>query len=310
MKVMNYTKYGAAQVLTPAERPTPRPGKQQALVRVHATSVNPIDWKLRSGSIRFVMPQRFPVTPGFDVAGVIEALGEDMGAFHVGQRVYARLNSPGGASATHALADAAVLAAMPDGLSFTDGAAIPLAGLTAWQALVTQGGLQAGQRVLVIGASGGVGHFGVQIAKAKGAFVAGVCSGRNAALVRDLGADVVHDYTTAPDLSEHGPYDLVLDCIGTYDVAQLEAAMRDGGARLCPNLNPRELLRWALPRRVRTLPVLLKARAVDLDALSALVERGALRVHIDSTFPLEQLAQAHERSESGRVTGKVVVTVD
>lgn len=196
MKAMTLDAYGLSP--KPAELPVPEPGAGEVRVRVKATSVNPIDWKQASGAARPVVTARFPkFVPAYDVAGVVDALGPGVGGFAEGQAVHARIKGEaGGANAELTLITTDVLHAMPEGMTFLQAAGLPLAGLTALQALRDHAGLPmtgATQRVLVNGASGAVGLFGVQLARAAGAQVTGVCSGRNAELVRSHGASEVLD---------------------------------------------------------------------------------------------------------------------
>ena len=214
MKTIQFNAYGGPEQLILAEVPTPQPGPGQVLVEVAASAVNPIDWKLHSGLLRWVRPVRFPATPCFDFAGEVKALGPQTSGFKPGERVFGMLPMRAyGAAAEYLAVDAAYVAAMPGNLSFQEAAGLPLAGMTALQALRDQGRLAANQRVLIVGASGGVGHYAVQIAKALGAQVTGVCSTRNIDLVRSLGADAVIDYTRNEAMSQHGPFDLIFDTV-------------------------------------------------------------------------------------------------
>jgi NADPH:quinone reductase-like Zn-dependent oxidoreductase len=311
MKVMEYRRYGAPRdVLEEAERDVPVPGPSQVLVKVEASSVNPIDWKRASGTYRIVMPTRFPLVPGFDLAGTVAALGPGVTAFALGDRVHARVSDPrGGASAAFAIAGLDTLARMPASMSMVDGAALPLVGLTALQGLRNEGGLSLEKpagRVMVIGASGGVGHLAVQLAK--GAHVTGVCSTRNVELVRSLGVDAVVDYTRADAFTGLEPFDLILDCVGG-EPGRFLPLVREGGRYVSAVPTPSVLLRGAvnalMGKQVRA--VMMKTNAADLALLDGWYEEGRLRVVIDSRFPLERLAEAWERSASGRAAGKVVV---
>lgn len=312
MKAMQFSAYGGPEKLSLVEVPRPRPGNGEVLIRVAASSVNPVDWKMASGAFRLLIPVKFPSTPGFDLAGTVEELGSGVTGFTVGQRVHARaLTSV--ASAEYAVAGISVVTTIPEGMSFAEAAALPLAGMTALQGLRDECGLPmsgATQRVLVVGASGGVGHLGVQIARAAGAYVVGVCSGRNAALVRDLGAQEVVDYTQPDPYRGQAPFDVVLDCVSDNPFSFLPFLTGSGTyATTLPG--PKVFLRSAINlisgRKAR--PVLLKSNAPDLAFLDGLFTAGKLKVVIDSRYPLSELGAAWTRSISGRAVGKLVVEV-
>lgn len=313
MKAMQYEGYGGPDKLRCADVPRPEPGAAQLLVRVAAASVNPVDWKLHDGTYRWVLPMRFPSTPGFDLAGEVVAVGANVRRFKPGERVYAMSDiRPGRASAEYVVIGEAAAARPPANLSAREAAALALAGLTALQCLRDLGRLRAGQRVLVIGASGGVGHLAVQIAKAYGAHVTGVCSTRHVALVRGLGAERVVDYTREPSFLAPGAYDVILDLIVREPIRALLAALTTSGVYVStlPSLM-RVAAALILPaiskKRVRVVSV--KPRGRDLDELRRLCEAGALRPVIDKTFRLEDLAAAHAYSRQGKTTGKIAVDV-
>ena len=313
MKAMQYQGYGDPSRLTLVEAPRPAPGASQLLVRVAASSVNPVDWKLHDGSYRWLVPVRFPSTPGFDLAGEVVEAGANVRRFKPGERVYAMSDiRPGRAAAEYAVVGEAAAALMPANLDAAQAAALPLAGLTALQGLRDLGGVRAGQRVLVIGASGGVGHLAVQIAKAYGAHVTGVCSFRHTAMVRGLGAERVIDYTREPDYLASGPYDLILDLIVQQPVRELLGALTDRGVYVSSlpsggRIAAAVLLPVASRKRVKMIGV--KPRGADLDELRRLCEAGALRPVIEKRFALEELAAAHAYSRHGRTAGKITVVV-
>jgi NADPH:quinone reductase-like Zn-dependent oxidoreductase len=284
------------------------------LVRVEATSVNPIDWKRGSGKLKLVMPAFLPLVPGYDVAGTVVEAGGRATEFPVGTRVHARISdSRGGASAEFALVSLDVLTRIPEGMSSADAAALPLAGMTALQGLRDTLGLPlkgARQRVMVVGASGGVGHFAVQIAASTGATVIGVCSTRNVELVRGLGAKEVIDYSKSDAFAGLAPVDLVLDCVDG-NAAPYLPHIAAGGRYASPVITPGLLAKQVLNplARVKELMVMLKPNAADLGVLDRLWKHGQLKVVIDSTFPLEKLGEAWAKSISGRSVGKLVVEV-
>jgi NADPH:quinone reductase-like Zn-dependent oxidoreductase len=315
MKAMQFRRYGGPDVLEITTVAAPTPGPSQLLVQVAATSINPIDWKRASGAYRLLMPVQFPSIPGYDIAGTVAAVGSGVPGFSVGQRVHARIaEAAGGASAEFAVVGVDVVSAMPDGMTMNDAAALPLAGMTALQALRDGAQLSmsgTSDRVLVVGASGGVGHVAVQIAKAAGAFVVGVCSAKNAALVRSLGADDVVDYAAADPFAAQQPFEVVLDCVGG-DASKWAKQLKKGGRYASVLPTPGLFLRsfFNAVSSTRAVPVMLKPTAADLAWLDRLYAAGQLKVVIDSTFSLEQLAGAWERSITGRAAGKIVVEVN
>jgi NADPH:quinone reductase-like Zn-dependent oxidoreductase len=313
MRAVTYRAYGGPEKLQLVDLPKPAPGPGEVLVRVLASSVNPVDWKIASGKFRLIMPAKFPRVPGFDLAGEVVEVGPGVSDFAPGARVHARISGKGGTSAELAVAGVDVTAPMPAGMDPGEAAGLPLAGMTALQGLRDRAGLPtagARERVLVVGASGGVGHLAVQIARASGATVVGVCSARNAELVAGLGAHEVIDYNASDPYRGQAPFDIVLDCVGG-DPAPWTPLLGPGGRYASCVPGPKVFLRAALnplsSRKVRA--VLLKSRAADLRFLDGLVEAGKLRVVVDSRFPLAELAKAWERSRSGRAVGKIIVDV-
>lgn len=314
MRAITFRAYGGPEQLVLVDLPRPAPGPGQLLVRVLASSVNPVDWKRASGVYRLILPVKFPCVPGYDLAGEVVELGAGVRDFTVGARVHARIGeSHGGASAEYAVVGVDVTTPIPAGMDVGEAAGLPLAGMTALQGLRDRAGMPAdaaGVRVLIVGASGGVGHLAVQIARAAGATVVGVCSGRNAALVAALGAHEVLDYTATDPYRGQAPFAIVLDCVAGEPGAWLPL-LGPGGRYVSCVPNGATLLRSAFnmftDKQVRA--VMMKSRAADLAHLDRLVDAGKLRVVIDRRFKLEALAQAWERSISGRATGKIVIDV-
>jgi NADPH:quinone reductase-like Zn-dependent oxidoreductase len=313
MRAMSYATFGGVEQLRAVDVPRPAPGEGQVLVRVRRASVNPVDWKIGSGKLRFLMPVSLPAIPCLDIAGEVEELGPGVRDFAVGAAVHARVGAfPGRGAAEFAVAGVDVTAPIPDGMSLEDAAAIPLAGLTALQGL-RAGGLPdagAGQRVLVVGASGGVGHFGVQIARAAGAHVTGVCSARNAELVASLGAHETVDYAAAGAYDGKAPWDVVLDCVGSAPGFFMPKLAANGHYASCV-AGPGTLLRLLCnPFSGRKAhAVMVRSNATDLTFLDRLYAAGKLKVVIDSRFPLEKLSEAWIRSMGGRSVGKIIVEV-
>jgi NADPH:quinone reductase-like Zn-dependent oxidoreductase len=315
MRAMIYRAYGGPERLELVDAGRPSPGPGQVLVRVIASSVNPVDWKLASGRLRLFMPVKLPFVPGFDVAGDIVELGRGVTGYSVGDRVHARITMNGGtgACADFAVVGSDVLAKAPPGMEPGEAAGLPLAGMTALQALRDQAGLPldgASGRVLVVGASGGVGHIAVQIACAAGATVVGVSSERNLELVSSLGAHEVIDYNKPNPYAGQTPFHIVLDCVGPSPFPWLRL-LGSGGRYVTPMPGPgvfiRSLLNPVTGKKVRA--VMLRSNAADLRILDRLVEAGKLRVVIDTRYPLTDLRSAWQRSQSGRTAGKIVIDV-
>lgn len=312
MRAMQYPAYATPPVLVDVPKPVPSAG--QVLVRVVAASVNPVDWKQASGALRLVMPVKLPCVPGYDLAGVVDSVGPGVTTFTAGTRVHVRLaGTQGGACAQYALTTPHMLVPMPATMDFHTAAGLPLAGMTALQGLRDQLGIPmqgATDRVLVVGASGGVGHLAVQIARAAGAHVTAVCSARNADRVSQLGAHQVVDYARPDGFAGVPPFDAVLDCVADDPSSWLPRLTLTGRyASTVPG--PRTLLRVPLNllgwRRVR--PVMLNANATDLAFLDGLFQAGKLRVLVDSRHPLDALGAAWAVSKSGRAVGKILVDV-
>ncbi|CAN5917220.1 NADP-dependent oxidoreductase [soil metagenome] len=313
MQAVVYTKYGSPEVLEVHTLPNPKPQAHEVLVRVMAAAVNPIDFKVRQGKTWFLTGLGFPKKLGADLSGVVVEVGEQVRQFKSGDQVYAMISAvKGGSYAEYVAVPEKLLAHKPANLSHEEAAAVPLAGLTALQALRNEGRLQAGQRVLINGSSGGVGTFAVQLAKVMGGEVTGVCSTRNLALCRELGADRVIDYTEQEVTDQpKGSFDLIFDTVGTlpYDKARL--LLTSQGTHVTTQPMPYEYTQSFLSRLVpggrRIRVVLTKKIARDLQYLTRLLESGQIRPVLDSVFPLREIRQAHERSESGRAAGKIVL---
>jgi NADPH:quinone reductase-like Zn-dependent oxidoreductase len=285
-------------VLVLEEAPRPEPGPTEVLVRVAAAGVNPVDWKVRAAGGLLGEP---PFTVGWDVAGVVEELGPGVTWLEPGDRVFGMPRFPKQAAcyAEYVTSPSRQLARVPDGLSDVEAAAIPLAGLTAWQALVDTADVGEGTRVLVLGAAGGVGHFAVQIAKARGAWVAGTSSPEKHGFLAELGADEALD-KNAVSAEE---IDVVLDTVGGRVGLDALPAMRDGGLLVTVSASSVSQLREAAAGRVRIAGILVEPDRAGLEGLTG------VRPHIDATFPLAEASRAHELGEQGRTRGKIVLTI-
>lgn len=317
MKAIVMSAVGGPEVLQLAELPTPAPGPNQILVRVHAAGVNPIDYKLRqTGALGFGPGKVL----GFDAAGTVAETGPGVADFQPGDRVfYSPDFSLPGAYAQFNLVHAHLVAPMPANLSFEQAAVIPLAGMTAWDGLFTRGGLALGQTALITAANGGVGSIALQLAKAAGAFVLATCSTRTAAFVQSIptacgqGPDRLLNYQTDnwPELIKTQcpqGLDLVYDCAGQDVVSRCIPLMKPLG-RIVTIVNPSGKLDEGYRRNVALHFEFLQRRRSTLDLLKTLLERGHIVPLLDSVLPLERAAEAHRRLEAGGVKGKIVLRI-
>ena len=322
MKAMVQDTYGSAEVLELRDIAKPEIGDDEVLVRVRAAGVNPADWAVMSGLPYIARPVYGLRKPkngvrGTDVAGHVEAVGTAVTRFRPGDEVFGWCV---GSYAEYAAASEDALELKPANLTFEQAAAIPMAGLVALQAVRDQGNVQAGQSVLVNGASGGIGTFAVQIAKSLGAEVTGVCSTRNVDMVRSIGADHVIDYTK-DDFTQGGRrYDFILDNVANHSLSDLRRALTPTGA-LVPNgggfdnhwfaSGGRVISAHVLKRSVdpRLRPFLLSSKLADLVVLKGLIEAGKITPVIDRTYPLSETPQAIGHVGEGHARGKVAITV-
>ena len=319
MRVVTARRYGGPEVLRLEDAPAPVAGEGQVLVHVRASSVNPVDWHELRGTpylVRIGRGLARPTTPemGTDVAGIVEAVGPGVTRWSVGDEVF---GMGVGAWAEQMVVREDGLARRPDSVSAADAGAVAVAGLTALQGLRTVGGLRPGQRVLVNGASGGVGHLAVQIAKLLGGTVTAVTSTPNIGLVTRLGADDVVDYTAEDFATQIPRYDLVLDLVGNRPLGELRRVLTSEGTIVLCGAPPGRwigplvpVIRGAIVTRVsqHTVRSFLAHRVeADLQQLGEWLGTTALRVVLESSAPLESIAEAVARSETGRVRGKVGV---
>ena len=309
MRIVRQQTLGGPEVLEVGDAPVPDPAPTEVLVHMSAAGVNPVDWKTRARGAFLGDP---PFTVGWDVAGVVEELGRGVTRFAVGDRVFGMPRFPreAAAYAEYVTSPSRQLARIPEGLEDVAAAALPLAGLTAWQALVETADIQPGQRVLISAAAGGVGHLAVQIARARGAYVIGTARAAKHPFLTELGADETIDYTTEDVAERAGAVDIVLDLVGDETTSSVLPALRDGGIFITvPSGADLDALRELAGGRVRVTDILVEPDRLGLEVLAKLVESGALRPHISATFPLEEAAHAHELGETGRTQGKLVLTM-
>ena len=333
MKAVICEQYGGPEVLQIAnDVPVPQPGPNGVLIRARATSVNPVDWKLRAGWLSGLWKLRFPVIWGCDISGVVEQVGGSVTLFKPGDEVYGFKHGKVGETYRGTYAEFAVLpentvAHKPARLSHEEAAAVPLAALTAWQALVGHGRIQPGSKVLIHAAAGGVGTFAVQIAKSFGAYVAATASLRNHELLRQLGADQLIDYTREKIEDKLSGYDVVLDGVGESVWGSSLRVLRRGGKLVTLAIpiphGPAGRAKFfstaiagvmsglgrALLRGRAFLMTQVKARGGELEKINALIEACKLKPIVEKVYPLEQIAEAHRVSEQGHVRGKLAIKI-
>jgi NADPH:quinone reductase-like Zn-dependent oxidoreductase len=311
MKVVRIHRFGGPEVLALEDLPAPQPGEGEVLIAVRAASVNPVDYKIRQGG--FVPPDKLPMTLGRDVSGTIAKLGAKAGAgdgggvLREGDAVYAMLAPDQGGYAEQVLARATDLAAKPSTLDHVHAAAVPLAALTAWQGLFDHGGLRDGQRVLIHGAAGGVGHFAVQFARAKGATVFATAAGKDLDFVRSLGADTAIDYQAQRFEEVARDIDLVLDLIAGETQQRSWSVLKPGGIIVSSLQKPDEA--EARRRQARGTNYVAKPSGAQLVEIGRLIDAGQVRPVVSATLPLAEAARAQVRLEQEHLRGKVVLTI-
>jgi NADPH:quinone reductase-like Zn-dependent oxidoreductase len=310
MKAVRFHEFGGPEVLRYEDVDRPRPAAAQVLIRVAATSFNPVDAAMRSGFLQQVFPVALPHTPGIDVAGTLAEIGEGVAGWSVGEAVVGFLPmTEDGASAEFVLAPAELLTGAPTSIPLVDAAALPSTSLSAWQALFEQADLKAGQRVLVNGAGGGVGGYALQLAKQAGATVIATASPRSRDAVEALGADRIVDYTaTAVTEAISEPVEVVLNLVNApeSDLAGLTDLVSDGGV-LVSTTSP---VRDDPGRDVRSVRLFVRSDAGQLATIVERVDSGELRVDVSERFPLSEIARVHELGEAGKFRGKVILTPD
>lgn len=317
MRAVRYDRFGPPDVLKVVEIAEPLPLAGEVKVKIFAASLDPLDWKIRAGHVRWVpMFARPPRTVGVELAGEIVGVGGGPGPRHVGERVFGSLLPFGrdGSCAEYAVIAAHRVVPIPPGVSFEHAAAAPVAGGTAVQALVDDAKLAAGQRVLITGAAGGVGHLAVQMAKHLGAYVVGTCSASNVEFVRGLGADEVVDYATGDLTARSDRFDLVFDAVDALDWRRARTLLVRGGLYLGTGGSLSAAIGTAagalvspLLQGTRAQTFVLKSSGANCQRLAGLLASGVLKPHIAHRVALEDVAQAQRRMETGHGRGKTVV---
>lgn len=311
MKAIVLNRFGAPENLVLENIPEPIISEQEVLVQVKAISLNPVDFKTRSGkALASKLEHENPIILGWDIAGIVIETGAGVTNFRVGDPVFGMINFPGHgkAYAEYVAAPANQLAMIPENISFLEASAGSLAALTAWQALVHQANVKAGDRVLIHAASGGVGHFAVQIAKHFGAHVIGTSSANNKDFVLSLGAGEHIDYKAQQFETVVSEIDIVLDTIGGDYIDRSLEILKPGGIliSIVSGMNE-QVAEKAAVKNIRGIRILVQSSGTDMQSLAEGFEKGWLKAHVSQTFPLGKMADAHLQLESGRTVGKIVV---
>ena len=308
MKAIRIHEFGGPEVLKYEEAPKPTPGEGEVLIKVFACGVNPIDWKIRAGHAREKFPVNFPLIPGWDVSGEIEEVGSGVLNFRVGDEVYGKSDTKrNGAYAEFVVVTTGVINAKPKSIDHEKAAAIPLAGLTAWQALFDHGHLKARQKVLIHAASGGVGSYAVQFAKWKGAYVIGTSSEKNIDFLYELGADEVIDYGNEKFVKELKNIDLVIDLVGG-DTQKRSLAVITRGGRMVTTVKP-EVEKEASRQEKELKGFLAVSLPEQLQQIADLIDSGKVKPVVSEILPLKEAARAHTKSEKGHTRGKIILKV-
>lgn len=318
MQAVVIEEYGAAENLKTQEIATPVPGDFEILVKVKATSINPIDWKIRRGDLRLLLPKRFPRIVGGDFAGVVEAVGKSVKALKPGDSVFGMTNplrTQFGSYAQFTIAASDAVTKKPDNLSYQQAASLPIAGLTALKALKNHMKLQSGQSVLINGASGGVGTFAVQIAKALGVKVTATCSERNVEFVKSLGADEVLDYSMHDVSKLKEKFDGIFDASATLSFRKVQRILSKTGVYVT-TVPQKELIFAAtignaLSSQKAVIVMAGSGTRIpqELDELATLVTEGKVRPIIEKEVPLNEVKETQAVAEAGHNRGKIVVNV-
>jgi NADPH:quinone reductase-like Zn-dependent oxidoreductase len=308
MKAVRIHTYGGPEVLVYEEVPRPQPEKGEVLVRVEAAAVNPVDWKIREGYLREMLPHSMPLIMGWDVSGVVEETGPGVTRFRVGDEVFSRPDLlRDGTYAEYVVIRETEVAFKPGSIDHLHAAAVPLAGLTAWKSLIEAAGVAPGQRVLIHGAAGGVGSYAVQLAKWRGAHVITTASAHNHDYLRGLGADEVIDYRSVRFEDVTGDIDVVFDTLGGDTQDRSWQVLKTGGILVSIITSPPA--KKAATHGVRRAFVFIQPDAAVLAELAKLVDAGKLRPCVETVLPLAEARRAQELSQGGHARGKIVLKV-
>lgn len=312
MKAALIHSYGAPEVLEIGETDIPQPGKGQILIKVMAAGINPIDYKIRQGVMKYLTTSRFPKILGGDVAGEVVDNSQTNGKFAIGDKVFAMLDFRGGGYGEYVAVNERWVAHIPADIDFAKAASLPLAGLTAFQALTEKGSIRKGMKVLINGASGGVGHFAVQIAKAYECKVTAFCSQANVDFVKELGADKVYDYqqVSVADLNEK--YHVIFDAVGTFSYSKIRKKLENYGTYISTlpavGLVFRQSFNSFLFKKAWI--IMASPSGSDLEVLGSMLRQGFIKPHIEKVYSFSDIVAAHQRIETQRVRGKLVVKIN
>lgn len=313
MKAIMLNEAGGTEQLIYKELPIPAIQENEVLVQVKAISINPVDVKTRSGKGFYGrIKDENPLILGWDISGVVTETGRNVSTFKKGDEVFGMVNFPGHgkAYAEYVSAPDIHLALKPENISHEEAAASTLVALTAWQALATNAKIKSGDRVLIHAASGGVGHFAVQIAKHFGAYVVGTSSAKNKDFVLSLGADEHIDYQAQPFEHAVSNIDMVLDAIGGEYIDRSLAVIKQGGTLISiPTGLNETVTEKAKAKKINSYFILVQSSGSDMQQIAGLLEKGLVKPHISATYPFEEMANAHQQIESGRTVGKIVITL-
>ncbi|MCX7996965.1 MAG: NAD(P)-dependent alcohol dehydrogenase [Patescibacteria group bacterium] len=310
MKAVQFTRYGSSDVLHMAELPIPKPGPHEVLIKVHAVGMNPLDWKVRSGSLKYVYPVKMPYVPGYDIAGTVEDTGYKVTRFKPGDEVFAMLSMRGGGYAEYTVADETFTFKKPRCFTLEDAAAIPGSGLTAYQGLVHIGNIRPTQNVLIYGASGGVGSYAIQFAKAYHTLVTAVCSSENAAFVTQLGADFTIDYTKESVYDQKKQYDIIFDTVAVMNFWKALPILKKGGRLVSTIPNPSYMYQsWitSLFLGKKYTPVVSYPDQKDMYAIIKLIEENKITSPVTTVLAFEDFCKANHMLEGNHVKGKIVL---
>lgn len=310
MKAIGFYHYGAAKELQEIELPQPKPNEHQVVVKLKATSINPIDWKTRQGYLQKMFDWEFPIVVGWDAAGIITEVGSQVTEWHVGDEVFARpATTARGTYAEYTLVDQDLLARKPKNISFEAAAAVPLAGLTAWQALFEYGKLTIGQKVLIQAGAGGVGSYAIQFAKNSGAEVWTTASANHHQLLKNLGADQVIDYHQPEEVARLKNFDLIFDTLGGKNQISAFSWLKTGGKQISIAGEAEGSAKIANENQQEFKSIWLRPDGQELQKIADLMEKEIITSQIGKTlaFSKDNLITAHELSETNHVTGKIVI---
>jgi NADPH:quinone reductase-like Zn-dependent oxidoreductase len=308
MHAMRIHKFGGPDVLIDDTLPWPQPKDDEILVRVEAASINPVDAKIREGKFPKVGDDDLPVTLGRDLSGVVESCGPTIHNVKKGDAVFALLGYDRGSYAQNVLAKPEEWARKPSNLSHVEAAAVPLAAMTAWQGMIDQGGLKSGDRVLIHGGAGGVGHLAIQIAKSKGAWVATTCSGDDLDFVRGLGADQAIDYKTEKFEERLSDIDLVYDLVAGETQERSFKVLKQGGALISTLQEPDKAK--ALYKNIKIAHYMAKPDATELAQIAQLITSGKIKPAIHAIYKLSDAAKAQIALAQDHVRGKIVLNIN